>query len=210
MIMLASVNTFILIVLPLISTASSGSSFNQIDQGVHHKLKTIAVVAGLNTEINQLAAELMTETLTKNNLFQVVPSHKVTLMVQDFPGNIRGPYTSAYFGIQEDYSNTDATKIKGIQKKLGVDYLYVLWAPSSTGSFGSRTLHLIGQLFEGPESEKIYGDSFDSTARSGFSCLFFSKTPSGEKQLQALKETCEEIAGDIAEKTGTFTGKVRN
>ncbi len=58
----------------------------------------------------------MTEALAKNNHFQVVPSQKIALTVRDFPGNIRGPYTSAYFGIQEDYSNTDMMKIKGIQK----------------------------------------------------------------------------------------------
>ncbi|MER3423464.1 MAG: hypothetical protein C4293_09765, partial [Nitrospiraceae bacterium] len=79
----------------------------------------------------------MTEGLEKNSRFHVLSQKQVAQAVPHYPQHIKGPYNSAYLEIDVGYSKTDVGKIGEIQKRLGVDYLYVLWAPTTTSYRGA-------------------------------------------------------------------------
>ena len=73
---------------------------------------------------------------------------------------VKGPYKSAYFEIDVDYGKTDMARVKELQQHLGVDYLYVLWAPATVSHGGSTffsknypVTQIVAQLFESPGKE---------------------------------------------------------
>ena len=69
---------------------------------------------------------------------------------------------SAYLEIDVHYVKTDLDRVKQLQKNLGTDYLYVLWAPSVTSN-GQRslfskpysTMQVIAQLYEFPGGREV-------------------------------------------------------
>jgi hypothetical protein len=75
---------------------------------------------------------------------------------------VKGPYKSAYFEIDVDYAKTDMARVKELQQHLGVDYVYVLWAPAtvSHGNSGWFLKHylvtqIVAQLFESPGGKEV-------------------------------------------------------
>jgi len=192
--------SIIFIALSLIVGACS--TFNLVDQNFRLKGKTLAVVSGLNNDPNMLAAQYMTDALRKNSRFQVMSQKQVAQTVSNYPQNIKGPYKSAYFQIDTDYSNTDIKKIRQIQQQLGVDYLYVMWTPTATVMNDKiYTYHIIAQLFEGPSSKEVGNGMFGATAGKTDCCLV--PKPGDEDKAKAIKDTTELVAKQIAEKTGT-------
>jgi hypothetical protein len=175
------------------------STFNPVNGDFKPKGKTLAVIAGLDHESNQLAAQYMSESLKQNTRFQVMPYKQVKQTLPNYPTNIQGPYKTAYFEIEVDYAKTDLKKIKAVQQQLGVDYLYVLWAPSAT-TYGSKihSLNIVAQLFE--NGKEVANGRFNATAGRSTCCL--SPAPDTGDKVNAIKDATDYVAKEIAEKTG--------
>lgn len=191
--------SIILIILPLFLSACSG--FNLVDSNFKPRGRTLAVISGLNNDPNMLTAQYMTDALRKNSRFQVMSQKQVSQSIPGYPQNIKGPYKSAYFQIDTDYSNTDIKKIRQIQQQLGVDYLYVMWTPSATITNNKiYTYNIITQLFEGSSGKEVGNGMFGATAGRTDCCLV--PKPGDEDKAKAIKDTTEYVAKQIAEKTG--------
>ena len=185
----------------LLLASCSFSTFDLVEQNFEPKGKTIAVLPGLNHEANVLVAHAMSVALKKNSRFRVVSQKRVAGIVPNYPPNIKGPYRSAYFEIEIDYTKTDRKKIKRIQRKLGVDYLYVIWAPTATTVQKSiHQLHLAGQMFEAPQAKEVGHGRFYATAgRVG--CMM-APTPGADDQVKAIKDSTDHVSKEIAKKMG--------
>jgi len=175
------------------------SAFTPVNGDFKPKGKTIAAIAGLDNEPNVAVAQSMSESLKKNTRFQVMPHSQVKQAITGYPSNIQGPYKTAYFEIEVDYAKTDLKRIKAIQQKLGVDYLYVLWAPSAT-SYGGKihSLNIIAQLFE--NGKEVGNGRFNATAGGSTCCL--SPTPDTGDKVNAIRDATDYVAKEIGEKTG--------
>ncbi len=176
------------------------STFTPTNSGFKPKGKTLAVIAGMDNEENERAAQYMTEALKKNSRFQVISQKQVRQSLPGYPTPVQGPYKSAYFEIETDYTKTDTKKIKAIQQKLGVDYLYVLWTPSTT-VYNEKIhhLHIVAQMFESPNAKEVGNGKFGAMAGRTDCCLV---PAAGEKDKEdAIKDATEYVAKEIAEKT---------
>jgi len=143
----------------------------------------------------------MTDALKKNSRFQVLSQKQVAQALSGYPTPIQGPYKTAYFEIETDYSKTDIKRIKAIQQKLGVDYVYVLWTPSETVyNEKIHQLNIIAQMFESPNAREVGNGKFGATAGRTDCCLV--PAPGDKDKADALKDMSEYVAKEIAEKTG--------
>jgi len=183
----------------LVSLGGCVSTFNPVNDNFRAKGKTIAVIAGLDNEPNIMTAKNMADSLKKNARFQVMPHSQVKQSLSNYPTNIPGPYKSAYFEIEVDYTKTDMKKIRSIQQQLGVDYLYVLWAPSAT-TYGGKihSLNIVAQLFE--NGKEVGNGRFNATAGHSTCCL--SPAPDTADKTNAIKDATDYVAREIGEKTG--------
>jgi hypothetical protein len=177
------------------------ASFTPVDSNFKAKGKTIAVVAGLENDPNVHLAQAMTEALKKNTRFQVMSQKQVTQALPGYPSRIQGPWKSAYFEIEVDYGKSDQKKIRTIQQKLGVDYLYVIWTPSETVyNEKIHQLNAVGQMFEGPNSKEVGNGRFGATAGHTDCCLV--PAPNNQDKANAIKDTADYVAKEIGQKTG--------
>lgn len=178
------------------------STFTLTEQDFRPKGKTLAVISGLDSEANLAVAQSMTEALRKYTRFQVISQKQVAQAVANYPQKIKGPYRSAYFDIEADYGHTDRKKIQEIQRKVGADYLYVIWAPTATVTQGTiHQLHIIAQMFEGPGARDVGYGRFNATAgRVGGCCLV--PAPTDQDRGDAVKDSSEYVAKEIGEKLG--------
>ncbi len=187
----------VLVVLSLLMAGCE--TFRLVDQDYRPKGRSIAVVSGLESSGNSAVAERMTIALRKFTRLQVTPYKQVAGAVP--PQKIKGPYLYAYFEIEEDYGNTDVKKIQQIQRKLGVDYLYVVWAPTATVTNNKiEQLHCIGQLFAGPSSKEVGHGKFAATAGKTDCCLV--PPPNDQDRSDAVDEAAERVAKEIGGKLG--------
>ena len=141
---------------------SGCATFHLTQEPFQPKGKKLAVIAGLTNPSSLQAAQALADEVGKASQFQVLPQKHVAQTIPDYPQLVKGPYNSAYFEIDEDYDKTDVGRIKEIQKHLGVDYLYILWAPASVQSGGNGLffknyplLHVVAQVFEFPGGKQI-------------------------------------------------------
>lgn len=177
------------------------SAFTPIDSNFKPKGKTLAVIAALENKENVEVAYHMTEALKKNTRFQVMSQKQVAQTLSDYPSKIQGPFRSAYFEIETDYSKTDIKKIRAIQKRLGSDYLYVIWTPSRTiYNRKMEVLNIVAQMFEAPSSKEVGNGKFGSAAGHTDCCLV--PAPGDEDRTKGMKDTSEYVARQIGEKTG--------
>jgi hypothetical protein len=145
---------------------TSCGGFQLVDRNFSPKGNSIAVITGINDEMNEYLALSMTEALKKRSSFKVVSQKRVRKSLRHYPVNIDGPYSAAYINIEPDFNHTDTKKIKKIQKKLGVDYIYVLWAPTSVTTNGSiNSINVIGQMFESPTCKEVGRARFDAVSK---------------------------------------------
>jgi len=147
-----------------------------------------------------------------------MPAEEIIRRVPGYPMKIQGPYSAAYFGIDEDYTRTDVNRIKRIMSKLDVDYLYVLWAPSVVRSSHSIQINIITQLFEflsfrdiahaGYYIKYAAGDTFsiDRSAKIHISNATKKSILVGgpEKMEDAVRDTTERAVKEIIEATGKW------
>jgi hypothetical protein len=144
----------------------------------------------------------MAAALKKHTRFQVVSHKQVASTLPNYPQKITGPYRFAYFEIDEDYANTDRKRIQQVQQKLGVDYLYVIWAPTATVTQGTiEQLHCIAQLFEGPSSKEVGNGKFAVTAGKVAGCCLVPP-PTDKDRSDAVTDVTEYVAREIGEKLG--------
>jgi|GEM_PF-392519 len=163
------------------------------------KSSKIAVIAGNNLESNLSMAILVTEELKKLSKFKVLSQREIKNALRAYPVRIQGPWSRAYFEIDEDFKRTDIEKIKAIQKRLGVDYLFVLWMPVSIQnqviSGGSvyddtATVCSICQMFKFPGAEEIGKGNFTMRSIKGYS---------GATKKDIMDYFSNKIASDISE-----------
>jgi len=109
---------------------------------------------------------------------------------------VKGLYKSAYFEIDVDYGNTDLARVKEFQRQLGVDYVYVLWAPATVSHGGATwfsknypVTHIVAQLFESPGKE---------VGRSRYAVRVDDQTH------EVLLDDMRRVALELAEKTHTL------
>ncbi|MEK6742303.1 MAG: hypothetical protein AABZ15_01765 [Nitrospirota bacterium] len=175
------------------------SAFNPVSNDVKFKPKTMAVVAGLDNEQNVQMAQAMSESLRKHTRFQVMTHKQVAQKLPGYPPRIQGPWKSAYFEIEVDYTKTDMKKVRSIQQQLGVDYLYVLWTPSETVyNRKIHSLNAIGQMFD--NGKEVGNGRFNATAGRTDCCLV--PAPDAKDKTDAMKDASDYVAKEIGEKTG--------
>lgn len=189
-----------IMVLALLVSSTACSTFTLLDQNFKPRGKAIAVIAGLENKENLEVAYYMTEALKKNSRFQVISQKHIAQTLANYPSKIQGPFKTAYFEIETDYGKSDVKKIRAIQQKLGADYVYVVWTPSATVyNEKIHQLHAVGQMFEGPNSKEVGNGRFDATAGKTDCCLV--PAPGDADKTNAIKDTTEYVAKEIAEKT---------
>src|SRR5574340_928811 len=190
---------FILAVVSML--AGCFDTFSLVETDYRPRGKSIAVISGLDSEANVIMAARMTEAFRKNTRFQVMPHKQAAQAIPNYPVKIKGPYTSAYFDIEADYGNTDKKKIRDIQQKLGVDYLYVIWTPTATVVQGSiHQLHVIAQMFDASGKE-IGNGKYAATAGRVAGCCLVPK-PDDKDKANAIDDTCDYVSKEIGEKMG--------
>lgn len=178
------------------------SSFTPLIPDFQAKGKSLAVISGLQDGDNLLLAHYMTEALAQNSRYQVMSQKKIAALERDYPYTIQGPYTSAYFEADLDYTQTDVEKIKRLQKKLGVDYLYVLWTPTSVTHNGSmNSILVLGQLFEFPGAREVGRAEFSSNS-IGKSCLVFQGPIKEDDIVLGMQRSTEYTSKELARETG--------
>lgn len=169
---------------------------------------TIAVLAGLNNELSTLFAACVSDSLKKQSTFRVLSQQQIAQKLTFYPFDIRGPYTAAYFSIEQDYEKTDIDKLKEISWRLGSDYLYIIWVPSNYWSGNRRLYNIleIAQLYEFPAGREVgrSGLRIPVIRDKGGSCCLMSQPVPGDTDIEdRLKIEADKIAAEIAKKTGT-------
>ena len=160
--MMRQYNSWIWMVIAAALCLSSCATFQLIQEPSRFNGKKLAVVPGLTNPSSLQAAQAFADEVGRASRYQVLSQKQVAQAIPNYPQLIRGPYTSAYFEIDEDYGKTDVGRVRDIQKHLGVDYLYILWAPTSIQSGGKGlffknypVVHVVAQVFEFPGGKEI-------------------------------------------------------
>ena len=199
---MGTMNRFVVLAAAGLLLAGCIETFSLVNADYRAKGKSIAVVSGLDSDANVTVAERMAAALRKHTTLQVMAPKQVASTLSNYPQKIKGPYLFAYFEIDADYGNTDLKKIRQVQQKLGVDYLYVIWAPTATVTQGTiEQLHCIAQLFEGPSSKEVGRGKFAATAGKVAGCCLVPP-PSDKDRSDAVDDATEYVAKEIGEKLG--------
>ena len=176
----------------MLALAASGcfNAFNVLDGNFKPKGRSIAVLAGVPEDASVAIAALVADELRKQSRYRVMSQAQIAEALKPYPQLIKGPYRSAYFEIDVDWKLTDKQKLAAMQRSLGADYLYVMWAPTavSSGSSKNASLHVVAQLFEFPGAKEVGQGAF---------LLYISKD-----DPTRLKQGAEKVARQLAEKTG--------
>ncbi len=170
------------------------ATFQLTEEPFAPKGKTFAVVAGLTNPGSLQATHALTSELGKTSQFQVMPQKQIAQAIPNYPQLVKGPYNSAYFEIDIDYGKTDIASVKEIQKHVGADYLYILWAPSITSngqrSFFSKNysiMQVVAQLFEFPSGKEVGHGKY--------------MVRIDDEKKDILREDIQRVAQELAEKT---------
>ena len=159
------------------------------------KGKSIAVISGTKEPLNVALAKQVSESLAKNSSYQISTQAQISKAVDSYPQTIKGPYKSAYFHIDIDWEMSDRKKIADLQRSLGVDYLYIIWAPMAVQTNGSETSSLtaVAQLFEQPNSKEVAQSSMGVWVDEKAKFRYFKEGADGIA-LELAKETKMAIA----------------
>ena len=176
---------------------SGCATFQLTQEPFQPKGKKLAVIAGMTNPSSLIIAESLGDELGKTSLFQVLSQKQIAQAIPDYPQLVKGPYRSAYFEIDVDYAKTDVARVKELQRYLAVDYVYILWAPStvshgSSGWFSKNyaVTHIMAQVFESPGGKEV--------ARSQFAVHMDDQTH------QVVPDDVRRVALEMAEKTHTL------
>jgi hypothetical protein len=176
---------------------SGCATFHLTQDPFQPKGKKLAVIAGLTNPSSLYAAQALADELGKTSRFQVLSQKQVAQAIPNYPQLVKGPYKSAYFEIDVDYGKTDLARVKELQQHLGVDYLYVLWAPATVSHGGSTfffknypIMQIVAQLFESPGGKEV--------GRSQYAIRVDDETH------EVLRDDMQRVAQELAEKTHTL------
>ena len=176
---------------------SGCATFQLTQEPFQPKGRKLAVIAGLTNTSSLSLANSLGDELGKTSVFQVLSQKQVAQAIPHYPQLVKGPYKSAYFEIDVDYTKTDLARVKELQQHLGVDYLYVLWAPATVSYGGSSwfvknypVTRIVAQLFESPGGKEV--------GRSQYAVRVDDQTH------QVLSEDLHRVALELAEKTHTL------
>ena len=176
---------------------SGCATFHLTQEPFQPKGKKLAVISGMTNASSLSLAEALGDELGKASRFQVLSQKQVAQSSHNYATLVKGPYTSAYFEIDVDYAKTELTVVKDLQQHLGVDYLYVLWAPATVSRGGSSLFfknypvtQIVAQLFESPGGKEV--------GRSQYAVRVDDQTH------QVLSEDMRRVALELAEKTHTL------
>ena len=176
---------------------SGCATFHLTQEPFQPKGKKLAVISGMTNASSLSLAEALGDELGKASRFQVLSQKQVAQSIPNYPQLVKGPYKSAYFEIDVDYAKTDLARVKDLQQHLGVDYLYVLWAPATVSRGGSSLFfknypvtQIVAQLFESPGGKEV--------GRSQYAVRVDDQTH------QVLSEDMRRVALELAEKTHTL------
>ncbi len=190
----------ILLVITFLLTTGCIASFKPIDPDFKPKGKTLAVLSGLDTEANLVAAEHLAAALARSSTYRVIPRKQVLQTLKGQPDEIRGPYRRFYSRVDIDYANTDNGAIRAIQQKLLADYLLVLWTYASTSDGKIQQVNLVMQLFEHPDNREVGRGKFDVSAGWTNCCLV--PAPDADDKDEAIRDKMEAVAAEVAQRTG--------
>ena len=176
---------------------SGCATFHLTQEPFQPKGKKLAVISGLTNASSLDVAQALGEELGKTSRFHVLSQRQIVQAVPDYPQLVKGPYKSAYFEIDVDFTKTDMARVKELQRHLAVDYVYMLWAPA-TVSHGSSTwfskkylvTQIVAQLFESPGGKEI--------GRSQYAVRVDDETH------HAFSDDMRRVALELAEKTHTM------
>lgn len=142
------------ILLALIAFLLSGcyNTFALVDKDYVPKGKTIAVIPGINDNMNKVIGQLFAQSLAEESRYNVMSTKRMTRALGTSAVSIQGPYRSAYFDIDVDWSMTDKDEVAALQRSLKTDYVYMFWAPTAVNYNNSKAarVHVIAQMFEFP------------------------------------------------------------
>lgn len=176
---------------------SGCATFHLTQEPFQPKGKKLAVIAGLTNPSSLYAAQALADELGKTSQFQVLSQKQVAQAIPNYPQLVKGPYKSAYFEIDVDYGRTDLARVKELQQHLGVDYVYVLWAPATVSHGGSTfifknypIMQIVAQLFESPGGKEV--------GRSQYAIRVDDETH------EVLRDDMQRVAQELAEKTHTL------
>jgi len=181
----------------LIVALNGCSTFHLTQEPFQPKGKKLAVIAGMTNNSSLSLAKSFGDELGKTSMFHVLSQNQVAQVIPNYPQLVKGPYNSAYFEIDVDYTKTDLARVKELQQHLGVDYVYVLWAPAtvSHGNSGWFSKHylvtqIVAQLFESPDGKEV--------GRGQYAVRVDNQTH------QVLSDDMRRVALEMAEKTHTL------
>lgn len=179
----------VLAVLAVSGCAHYSVDFSLTDRDFKAKGTSIAIISGTKEPQNVVLAKLIGDSLRKKSRYQVATPAQISRAMEPYPQAIKGPYKSAYFYLDTDWDLGDRQKIASIHRALGVDYLYVIWAPITVSSNGGAvsSMPAVAQLFERPNAKEVAQTTMG---------LFV-----GDEGDVFLKEGVEEIARQLAEET---------
>lgn len=176
---------------------SGCATFHLTQDPFQPKGKKLAVIAGLTNPSSLQIAQALGDELGKTSQFQVLSQRQVAQAIPNYPQLVKGPYKSAYFEIDVDYGRTDLARVKELQQHLGVDYVYVLWAPATVSRGGSTffsknypVTQIVAQLFESPGGKEV--------GRSQYAVRVDDQTH------EVLRDDMRRVAQELAEKTHTL------
>jgi hypothetical protein len=192
----------ILLALLLPCGGCARSTFKPLTADFHAKQgSSIAVISGLEHDGNLLLCHYLSEELKNYSTYRVVSQKAIAQKVKGYPFDIQGPYKSAYFEIEMDFTKTDTVKLSRIQKQLGVDYLFVLWAPIavSMNSNSNNTVHVVTQMYGFPGAQEVGRGRFFSYARAHSMGV---RSVNDAEMDKGMKYAATKVAWELGLKTG--------
>ena len=185
---------------------SCGPRFTTLTNDIHAKQgSTIAVLSGLDNLANLQLANYVSQTLQQESSFHVLSQKNIASKIKGYPLDIQGPYSTSYFTIEKDFSQTDHKKLNQIQKKLGVDYLFVLWIPvTKTHNNKCCMIQAITQLYKFPGGQELGRGEFMSAAPNN---LFDTEASPDERYEKGMKNVSRYVAMQLTKNTGMLAKK---
>ncbi len=159
--------------------------------------KKIAVITGVRDDSSFQVVDCVTNTLSSNSKFEVIPQKEIMRLMPDYPQNIKGPYKGIR-NIEDDENSMDISAIKKINNNLKADYLVIVWLGLKIheiyGNSKAGTYTFYFRVFD-TSSFKVIGES-------KLNLFFCIESCIGRFESDAYKELCETLSKQLIEKFG--------
>lgn len=183
-------------------TACGGGArpFVPIDNATF-KPARLAVIAGETDDVGKNLALAVTEELQKRTTFRVMSQKEVAKKLRRYPSKIKMAHVSE--SSPSVWLPTDeAKKMAAIQKKLKVDYLFVVWGAnlnswtvsSQNGSSTYYNMSVFGNLLEYPNGKAVAFTDFSQNRKVRFwEAIQFKKS---SYYVDSLIKNCAKFVAD--------------